>query len=226
MATAIFAQTPTPDSRDSRKLIPRSVSKIFGIKFLKEATMTEKELKDYQRLRAEGRWPAASDYRETERRRLRAEGHSKETARRKSWDAMLNKFRPRGTAVSQTIPDQDDDGEEIEIVNDGVVIRHTDDERRELVEVAQQATAWECNLTDALKWARDNLDSAVTPARAPSVLAWLLWKLGGEDISRLETLQLEDFLLRRDHLLAVVYPSTARERRLWEGFFAEFVSNK
>lgn len=188
--------------------------------------MTEKELKDYQRLRAEGRWPAASDYRETERRRLRAAGHSKEVARRKSWDTMLSKFRPRGALVSQTMPDQDDVREEIEIVNEGVVIRHTDDERRELIELAQRATAWDCNLTDALKWARDNLNSAVTPARAPSVLAWLLWKLGGEDIDRLETLQLEDHLLRRDHLLEVVYPSTAREKRLWEGFFSEFVSDK
>jgi len=185
--------------------------------------MTEKELKEYQRLRAEGRWPAASEYRETERRRFRGAGHSKEVARRKSWDAMLSKFRARGAAVSQTIPDQDDDGEEIEIVNEGVIIRHTDDERRELIELAQRATAWECHLTDALKWARDHLDSAVTPARAPSVLAWLLWKLGGADASRLETIQLEDYLLRRDHLLEVVYPSTAREKRLWEGFFSECV---
>jgi len=57
--------------------------------------MTEKELKDYQRLRAEGRWPTASEYRETERRRLRAAGHSKEVARRKSWDAMMSKSRMR-----------------------------------------------------------------------------------------------------------------------------------
>jgi len=168
--------------------------------------MTEKELKEYQRLRAEGRWPAASEYRETERRRFRGAGHSKEVARRKSWDAMLSKFRARGAAV-----------------NEGVIIRHTDDERRELIELAQRATAWECHLTDALKWARDHLDSAVTPARAPSVLAWLLWKLGGADASRLETIQLEDYLLRRDHLLEVVYPSTAREKRLWEGFFSECV---
>ncbi len=70
------------------------------------------------------------------------------------------------------------------------------------------------------------MNSAVAPASAPSVLAWLLWKLGREDIDRLGTLQLEDYLLRRDHLLEVVYPSTAREKRLWEGFFSEFVSDK
>lgn len=188
--------------------------------------MTEKELKDYQRLRAEGRWPTASEYRETERRRLRAAGHSKEVARRKSWDAMLSKFRPKGAAVSQTMSDQDDDGEEIEIVNEGVVIRHTDDERRELIELAQRVTAWDCNLTDALKWARDHLEATVKPAETPSVLAWLLWKLGREDLSRLETIQLEDHLLRRDLLLEVVYPSTARKKRLWEGFFSEFASDK
>jgi len=187
--------------------------------------MTEKELKDYQRLRAEGRWPAASEYREAERQRLRGAGHSKEVARRKSWDAMLGKFRPRGAATSQAMAD-DDDGEEFEIVDEGVIIQHTDDERRELIELAQQVTAWECNLTEALKWARDSLDSLVAPASAPSVLAWLLWKLGREDINRLETLQLEDYLLRRDHLLEVVYPSTAREKRLWDGYFSEFVSDK
>jgi len=57
--------------------------------------MTEKELQDYQRLWAAGCWPAASDYREAERRRFRAAGHSKEVARRKSWDAMLSKSRMR-----------------------------------------------------------------------------------------------------------------------------------
>lgn len=183
--------------------------------------MTEHELKDYQRLRAEGRWNAASDYRETERRRLRAAGHGKEVARQKSWDAMRKKFLPALAVVPQETPDDEDDGKEFTIANDGVVIRHTDNERKELRKLAQRSTAWECSLSDALKWARDNIGEAVTPACAPSVLAWLLWKLGCEDGDRLETLHLEDYLLRRGHMLEVVYPSTARDLRLWDGFFAE-----
>lgn len=56
--------------------------------------MQEHELKEYQRLRAEGRWNAASEFREAERQRLRAAGRSKQQARDESWAAMLAKFPP------------------------------------------------------------------------------------------------------------------------------------
>lgn len=56
--------------------------------------MQEHELKEYQRLRAEGRWPQASEFREAERRRLRATGRNKQQARDESWTAMLVKFPP------------------------------------------------------------------------------------------------------------------------------------
>ncbi len=56
--------------------------------------MQEHERKDYQRLRAEGRWPQASEFREAERQRLRAEGRNKQQARDESWAAMLVKFPP------------------------------------------------------------------------------------------------------------------------------------
>lgn len=36
--------------------------------------MKEHERKDYERLRAEGRWPEASEFREAERKRLRTVG--------------------------------------------------------------------------------------------------------------------------------------------------------
>ena len=56
--------------------------------------MQENELKEYQRLRAEGRWPQASEFREAERQRLRSAGRSKQQACDESWAAMLVKFPP------------------------------------------------------------------------------------------------------------------------------------
>ena len=54
--------------------------------------MQEHELKEYQRLRVEGQWIAASEFREAERKRLRAAGRNRQQARDESWDAMLNKY--------------------------------------------------------------------------------------------------------------------------------------
>ncbi len=56
--------------------------------------MQEHELKEYQRLRAEGQWTAASEFREAERKRLRAAGRNRQQAREESWDAMLAKYPP------------------------------------------------------------------------------------------------------------------------------------
>jgi len=57
--------------------------------------MQEHELKEYQRLRVEGQWIAASEFREAERKRLRAAGRNRQQARDESWDAMLNKYPPQ-----------------------------------------------------------------------------------------------------------------------------------
>lgn len=48
----------------------------------------------YQRLRAEGRWPQANEFREAERKRLREAGRSRQQARDESWSLMLAKFPP------------------------------------------------------------------------------------------------------------------------------------
>ena len=56
--------------------------------------MQEHELKEYQRLRAEGRWNAASEFREAERKRLRAAGLNRQEAREEAWEAMLDKYPP------------------------------------------------------------------------------------------------------------------------------------
>lgn len=54
--------------------------------------MQEHELKEYQRLRAEGQWTAASEFRDAERKRLRAAGRNRQQARDESWEAMLEKY--------------------------------------------------------------------------------------------------------------------------------------
>lgn len=56
--------------------------------------MQEHELKEYQRLRAEGQWIAASEFREAERKRLRAAGRNRQQAREESWEAMLENYPP------------------------------------------------------------------------------------------------------------------------------------
>ena len=57
--------------------------------------MQEQELKEYQRLRGEGQWIAASEFREAERKRLRAAGRNRQQARDESWEAMLEKYPPQ-----------------------------------------------------------------------------------------------------------------------------------
>ena len=58
--------------------------------------MQENELKEYQRLRAKGRWTEANEFREAERRRLCAADRSKQQARDESWALMLVKYPPQG----------------------------------------------------------------------------------------------------------------------------------
>ena len=57
--------------------------------------MQEHELKEYHRLRAEGQWIAASEFREAERKRLRTAGRNRQQARDESWEAMLEKYPPQ-----------------------------------------------------------------------------------------------------------------------------------
>ena len=60
--------------------------------------MTESERKDYQRLKAAGRWSQAREFREAERKRLRSAGHTKQQACDDSWALMLQKYSPASTS--------------------------------------------------------------------------------------------------------------------------------
>ena len=57
--------------------------------------MQAHELRDYHRLRAEGRWHEANQFRETERTKLRAAGRTRQQACVESWRAMLAAYPPQ-----------------------------------------------------------------------------------------------------------------------------------
>lgn len=173
--------------------------------------MQENELKEYQRLRAEGRWAQASEFREAERKRLRAAGRNRQQARDESWTAMVAKH----PAVSKVeSPLLGVEAERIEEIDEGVFIEHTEDEQRELVELTQDPGAWDDSWSEALSWASAYRELEVTPSRAPSVLAWLLRKLCREDFYRFSVLVFTDYCLRHGHQLRFQPTATEREERL------------
>lgn len=180
--------------------------------------MQEHERMDYERLRAEGRWSQASEFREAERKRLRAVGRTRQQACDESWAAMLAKFPSVGQAkpVSRTV-----ENVRIEEVDEGVFIEHNDDERRELVELAQDPGAWDDSWADALSWASAYRELEVAPLRAPSILAWLLRKLCREDFHRFSVLVFTDYCLRHGHRLLFRPDATEREGRLREQLFQD-----
>lgn len=173
--------------------------------------MEASELREYQRLRAEGRWPQANEFREAERKRLRAIGRTRQPARDESWAAMLAKFPPVGQAkpASPAV-----ESERIEETAEGVLIEHSEGEWVELAELAQDPGAWDDSLEDALSWASGFRDIEVTPSRAPSVLAWMLWKLCRADAYRFVVLYITDYYLRHGRKLALLPGKTEREKRV------------
>ena len=68
--------------------------------------MKEHERKDYERLRTEGRWPEACEFREAERKRLRTVGRNRQQACDESWSAMLEQYPPieRNEQVTELVP--------------------------------------------------------------------------------------------------------------------------
>ena len=138
--------------------------------------MTETKMALMTRLRAEGRWEEADKFREETRARLRAEEMCRNEAREEAWRLTAETYPPR--RVERQSPRVN--APRIEEVNAGVILEPSEDERRELVELAQTPGAWKGNLTEALRWAKTNWELDVTPSQARSVLEWLLWKLCSE----------------------------------------------
>lgn len=173
--------------------------------------MQENELREYQRLRAEGRWPQANEFREAERKRLREVGRTRQQARDESWAAMRAKFPPVGQAKPARPAVE---GERIEETAEGVCIEHSEDEWMELCELAQDPGAWHDSLGEALSWASSFRDIEVMPSRAPSVLAWFLWKLCRADTDRFLVLYITDYYLRHGRQVGLRPAKTEREKRV------------
>ena len=69
----------------------------------------ESKIATTDRLRREGRWEDASQYREETRRKLRADGKSKNEAGEAAWVAMLEKYPPAGEATDTNAEPDDTD---------------------------------------------------------------------------------------------------------------------
>lgn len=139
--------------------------------------MQEHERIEYQRLRSEGRWNAASEFRESERKRLRAAGRNRQQAREESWEAMLEKFpplagqtseRPSGAGMS---PSDGDDFEDSESQADEP--NPNAEFADELKQLAQLTGEQPSDVDRDIEFAYRNMALAtVTPLMSPSLAAW------------------------------------------------------
>ncbi len=139
--------------------------------------MQEHELKEYQRLRAEGQWAAASEFREAELKRLRAAGLSRQEAREEAWEAMLDKYPPmdgqtpaRQSAVAMDRWSEADSADsESEVGEDNQDAEFAE----ELKQLALLTSAQPTDLDRDIDFAYRNMAlPSVTPLMAPSLGAW------------------------------------------------------
>ena len=139
--------------------------------------MQEHELKEYQRLRAEGHWTVASEFREAERKRLRAAGLNRQEAREEAWEAMLDKYPPmdgqtpaRQSAVAMDRWSEADSADsESEVDEDNQDAEFAD----ELKQLALLTSAQPTDLDRDINFAYRHMAlPSVTPLMAPSLGAW------------------------------------------------------
>jgi hypothetical protein len=139
--------------------------------------MQEHELKEYQRLRAEGHWTAASKFREAERKRLRAAGHSRHDAREESWEAMLEKYPPQDgqTPSRQSAEELDRWSEADAAYSESQLDEHNRDAEiaEELKQLVLLTNSQPTDLDRDINFAYRNMAfSSVMPLTAPSGAAW------------------------------------------------------
>jgi hypothetical protein len=117
--------------------------------------MTESRIEATDRLRREGRWAAASKFRDDKRREFRAAGQKRAAANDAAWEAMLAEYPPPAPAS----PTPTDYSETIAAIL--TIKRDPDDESTEL---------------DDVFWVYDRLGSDdIAPADFPGLGAWSLW---------------------------------------------------
>lgn len=139
--------------------------------------MQEHELKEYQRLRAEGQWNAASEFREAERKRLRAAGRNRQQAREESWEAMLEKYPPQdGQTPARQSAVEMDRWSETDAADSESELDHHNRDAEFAEELKQLALLTNGQPTDAdrdIDFAYRNMAlSSVTPLMAPSTSGW------------------------------------------------------
>jgi len=139
--------------------------------------MQEHELKEYQRLRAEGRWNAASEFREVERKRLRAAGLNRQEAREEAWEAMLDLYPPMDgqTPARQSAVAMDRWSEADAEDSESQLADHTRDAEiaEELKQLALLKNGQPTDLDRDIDFAyRIMALPSVTPLMAPSGAAW------------------------------------------------------
>ena len=139
--------------------------------------MQEHELKEYQRLRAEGHWTVASEFREAERKRLRAAGRNRHDAREESWEAMLEKYPPQdGQTPSRQSAVALDRRSEADAEDSESQLDEHNREAEIAEEVKQLVLLTNGQPTDAdrdIDFAYRNMAfSSVMPLTAPSGAAW------------------------------------------------------
>ena len=165
--------------------------------------MTETKMALMDRLRKERRWEEADQFREQARARLKNEGMRRGEAREEAWRLTAEKYpkvvksKPQQPTVS---------GARIEAVNAGIVIEASEEDRRQLVELAQTPGAWTTDLTEALKWVNSKWSQEVdvSPSEAPNVLDWLLWKFCMVESDRFVLFSMADYLLRHGEMLSSI----------------------
>ncbi len=139
--------------------------------------MQEHELKEYQRLRAEGRWNAASEFREAERKRLRAAGLNRQQAREESWEAMLEKYPPLDgqTPARQSAEALDRWSEADSADSESQLDEDNEDAEfsEELKQLALLTSSQPVDVDRDIDFAYRNMAlPSVTPLMAPSLAAW------------------------------------------------------
>lgn len=139
--------------------------------------MQEHELRDYQRLRAEGRWDDANEFREAERKRLRAAGRTRQQAREESWESMLERFPPLDEQTNEQTPVQpsasESDPRSESDSEDSDMMWQDEQYDEELRQLARQACELPIDIYRDMDFAYRNMSSPnVTPLMAPCLPAW------------------------------------------------------
>jgi len=123
--------------------------------------MKESKIVVTERLRQEGRWEEASQYRDEVRKELRSQGKPRAEAAEAAWDAMMAKYPPLPPA--EPIPPE------------------PEPENFDVDALVERAEGNEPDLARDTLWAYENLENRKTrPEDAPSVGAWSLLKWARE----------------------------------------------